>query len=106
MARSTVLAYNPDLIDESELPDSILDLAEPEWKGRITFAPAGADFQAIVAAILEIEGEDATRAWLEGIKDLPAVGVADVQAGEMVSLATSIRLKTEVAGTVLSAPAG
>ncbi len=68
VARSTVLVYNTDLVDESELPASILDLAEPEWAGRISFSPTGADFQAIVAGVLALEGEDATRAWLEGIK--------------------------------------
>ncbi len=68
VARSTVLVYNTDLVDEAELPDSILDLADPEWAGRISFSPTGADFQAIVAAVLDLEGEDATRAWLEGIK--------------------------------------
>jgi len=85
VARSTVLAYNPDLIDESELPASILDLADPEWAGRITFAPAGADFQAIVAAILEIEGEDATRAWLEGIKENGTVSDNNIVALEAVN---------------------
>jgi len=69
VARSTVLVYNTDLVQTSELPASILDLADPEWAGRISFSPAGADFQAIVAGILELEGEDATRAWLEGIKE-------------------------------------
>ena len=69
VARSTVLVYNTDLVEESELPASILDLAKPEWAGRISFSPTGADFQAIVAAVLELEGEDATRAWLQGIKD-------------------------------------
>ncbi len=69
VARSTVLVYNTDLVEVSELPASIMDLAEPEWAGRLSFSPTGADFQAIVAAILELEGEDATRAWLEGIKD-------------------------------------
>jgi iron(III) transport system substrate-binding protein len=68
VARSTVLVYNTDLVEESELPASLLDLAKPEWRGRISFSPTGADFQAIVAAVLELEGEEATRAWLEGIK--------------------------------------
>ena len=68
VARSTVLVYNTGLVTESELPDSILDLADPEWAGRISFSPTGADFQAIVAAVLELEGEEATRAWLEGLK--------------------------------------
>ncbi len=69
VARSTVLVYNTDLVEESDLPASILDLADPEWAGRLSFSPTGADFQAIVAAVLELEGEDATRAWLEGIKE-------------------------------------
>ncbi|TNM36368.1 iron ABC transporter substrate-binding protein [Nocardioides albidus] len=68
VARSTVLVYNTDQVQESDLPASLLDLAKPEWKGRISFSPTGADFQAIVAAVLELEGEEATRAWLEGIK--------------------------------------
>jgi iron(III) transport system substrate-binding protein len=69
VARSTVLVYNTDLVDPAELPDSILDLADPEWAGRISFSPTGADFQAIVAAVLALEGEEATRAWLAGIAE-------------------------------------
>lgn len=68
-ARSTVLVYNPELIDESELPASLLDLAKPEWKGRWGAAPAKADFQAIVSAVLETQGEDGAREWLEGMAE-------------------------------------
>jgi iron(III) transport system substrate-binding protein len=68
-ARSTVLAYNPDLVPEAELPASILDLAEPEWQDRVAIAAGGADFQAIVSAVLSMEGEEATRAWLAGLKE-------------------------------------
>ncbi len=68
VARSTVLVYNPDLVSEDDLPDSIMDLAEPEWAGGVSFSPTGADFQAIVAAVLDLEGEDATREWLEGLQ--------------------------------------
>jgi iron(III) transport system substrate-binding protein len=68
-ARSTVLFYNQDMVSEDELPDSILDLAEPEWKGKVSFSPTGADFQAIVSAVLNLEGEQATREWLTGLKE-------------------------------------
>ena len=67
-ARSTVLAYNTDAVEESELPTSILELAEPQWEGRISFSPSGADFQAIVSAVVDLEGEAAARTWLEGLK--------------------------------------
>jgi len=66
--RSTVLVYNKKMLPESELPTSLMDLAEPQWKGRISFSPTGADFQAIVSAVLELKGEAATKAWLEGLK--------------------------------------
>jgi iron(III) transport system substrate-binding protein len=68
-ARSTVLAYNPDAVPEEELPASILGLADPEWQGRVGIAAGGADFQAIVSAVLSLEGEDATRTWLTGLAD-------------------------------------
>lgn len=67
-ARSTVLVYNAEQVKESDLPASILDLAKPEWKGKISFSPSGADFQAIVSAVLETKGEAATKAWLDGLK--------------------------------------
>jgi iron(III) transport system substrate-binding protein len=67
-ARSTVLAYNPADVGEAELPASILDLAAPEWQGRVGIAAGGADFQAIVSAVLAIEGEDVTREWLTGLE--------------------------------------
>lgn len=69
VARSTVLVYDKNAIDEADLPASILELAKPEWKGRTSFSPSGADFQAIVSAVLQLEGEKATQEWLEGIAE-------------------------------------
>ena len=67
-ARSTVLVYNPSLIAEDELPASIMDLADPQYAGRWSAAAGGADFQAIVSAILQQEGEAATADWLAALK--------------------------------------
>ncbi len=67
-ARSTVFVYNPELLDESELPASLVDLQDDAWKGRWGAAPGGADFQAIVSAMLELTGSDATAEWLDGMK--------------------------------------
>lgn len=68
LARSTVAMYNTDTMTEADMPASILDFADPEWEGRVAFSPTGADFQAIVSAVLELEGEEATRTWLEGLE--------------------------------------
>jgi iron(III) transport system substrate-binding protein len=92
LARSTVAFYNTDEITEAELPKSILDFAKPEWKGKVAFSPTGADFQAIVSAVLATQGEDATKQWLDGLKAngvivqnnlvvLQSVNSGDVPAG-------------------------
>jgi iron(III) transport system substrate-binding protein len=67
-ARSTVLVYNEANVDRDELPTSLMDLAKPRWRDRISFSPTGADFQAIVSAVLATQGENATRRWLAGLK--------------------------------------
>jgi iron(III) transport system substrate-binding protein len=68
-ARSTVFAYNPAQLKAAALPASMMDLAKPQWKGKVGISPAGADFQAIVSAVLSLKGEAATVAWLKGLKD-------------------------------------
>jgi iron(III) transport system substrate-binding protein len=68
-ARSTVLVYNKTKLTEDQLPKSMLDLANPEWKGKWAASPTGADFQAIVSALLELKGEAATEEWLKGMKE-------------------------------------
>ncbi|MGI2031669.1 iron ABC transporter substrate-binding protein [Rhizobium panacihumi] len=67
-ARSTVFAYDKTKLSEDKLPKSMLDLAKPEWKGRWAASPSGADFQAIVGALLQLKGTDATESWLEGMQ--------------------------------------
>ncbi|ATO32674.1 Fe(3+)-binding periplasmic protein [Dickeya dianthicola] len=67
-ARSTVFVYNPEKLTEAQLPKSLMDLAKPEWKGRWAASPSGADFQAIVSAMLELKGEKATLEWLKAMK--------------------------------------
>ncbi|TAK68204.1 MAG: iron ABC transporter substrate-binding protein [Actinomycetota bacterium] len=67
-ARSTVFVYNKDKLSADQLPKSLMDLAKPEWRGRWGAAPGGADFQAIVSAMLQLSGQAATSAWLDGMK--------------------------------------
>ena len=67
-ARSTVFVYNTDLLPEADLPKSIMDLQDPAWQGKWAASPSGADFQAIVSAILQLKGADATSAWLDAMK--------------------------------------
>jgi iron(III) transport system substrate-binding protein len=68
-ARSTVFVYRKTKFTRDSLPKSMLDLADPAWKGRYGAAPAGADFQAIVSGLLQLKGEAATAAFLKGLKE-------------------------------------
>lgn len=68
-ARARVLVYNPVLLAEAglELPASILDLTGEQWRGRVGWAPTNASFQSNITAMRVLLGDDATRAWLEGM---------------------------------------
>jgi iron(III) transport system substrate-binding protein len=67
-ARVSVLIYNPSLISESQLPTSVLQLANPKYKGKLAFAAGETDFQPIVTSVLKTYGKSAALSWLDGIK--------------------------------------
>jgi iron(III) transport system substrate-binding protein len=67
-ARTTVFVYNKTKVAPDQLPKSLLDLQQPAWKGRWGAPPTKADFQAIVAALLQLKGEAATAQWLAAMK--------------------------------------
>ncbi|MFK8250935.1 iron ABC transporter substrate-binding protein [Ancylobacter terrae] len=69
-ARCRVVAYNRDLIKESELPASLLDFARPEWADRVAYAPTSDAFQEQIVTLLRMKGRDATLAWLRGMKEV------------------------------------
>jgi iron(III) transport system substrate-binding protein len=63
--RSRVLVYDGENLTEDQIPDSVHGLTDPAWKGRVGIAPTNASFHAFVTAFRILEGEDATRQWLE-----------------------------------------
>lgn len=68
--RARVVVYNNEAITDpaAELPADIYDFINPEWRGRLGWAPTNASFQAMVTAMRALWGEDKTRQWLEGIQ--------------------------------------
>jgi iron(III) transport system substrate-binding protein len=67
-ARQRVLVYNEELVDEAELPASVLDLTEETYAGDVALAPTNGSFQDFVTAMREIEGEDVTAQWLQNMQ--------------------------------------
>lgn len=69
--RFRVLAYNPENVEEDDLPESVLDLPDLDrFEGRIGWTPAYSSFQDFVTALRIVEGDDAARTWLEGVQAL------------------------------------
>jgi iron(III) transport system substrate-binding protein len=66
-ARVSVLIYNPSLISKSQLPTTVLGLADPKYKGELAFAAGETDFQPIVTSVDRTYGQAKTLAWLHGI---------------------------------------
>jgi iron(III) transport system substrate-binding protein len=66
-ARSRVIAYDSRELEPHDLPGSVLDLTDSEWEGRVGWAPANASLQAYVSALRAEQGDEAARAWLEGM---------------------------------------
>ncbi len=67
--RARTLAYAPDRVDTTALPQSLFDLTAPRYQGRVGWAPGNGSFQAHVTALRQLVGDDSTRAWLEAMKN-------------------------------------
>ncbi|MFB7905707.1 iron ABC transporter substrate-binding protein [Kitasatospora sp. NPDC056076] len=68
-ARSSAFLAGTGKAADTAPPASVLDLAKPEWKGRLGIAPGETDFAPVVTQVLKAKGEDATKQWLKGLKD-------------------------------------
>lgn len=68
--RARTIIYNTETINpDTDLPPSILDFTEEEWRGRVGWAPRNSSFQSFVTALRLQLGEGAAREWLQGMKD-------------------------------------
>lgn len=88
--RARVFSYNPERV--TTVPKSVLDLADPSWRGRIGIAPTNGSFQAFVTALRVLRGEQVAREFLAAMKEnavlfeknsaiLEAVETGQVDAG-------------------------
>jgi iron(III) transport system substrate-binding protein len=76
-ARYRTLVYDSDVVGEDELPESVLDLVDPQYEGEVAVAPENGSFQDFVTSMRTELGDDETQAWLEGMADNDAPVYAD-----------------------------
>lgn len=67
-ARISALVYDTNALKPSQLPTSVMDLANPKWAGKLGIAPGETDFQPIITSIADTHGSAAALAWLKGVK--------------------------------------
>lgn len=65
--RVRVIVYNSELIDEADLPRSVLELTDEKYAGQVGVAPTNGSFQDFVTAMRSELGDDATLEWLQGM---------------------------------------
>jgi iron(III) transport system substrate-binding protein len=70
--RSRVVAYNKELVKESEFPATVLDFAMEAWKDKIAYVPTSGAFQEQIIAIEKLKGREAALNWLKGLKAVEA----------------------------------
>jgi iron(III) transport system substrate-binding protein len=63
-ARVRALVYNTDNVEQADLPDSVDNLLEPRWTGRIGWAPSHINFIAFITGFRVLRGDEAALAWL------------------------------------------
>lgn len=67
--RARTLVYNTDQVDPDTLPDSVLDMTDPEYAGRVGVAPTNGSFQDFITVMRAQLGEDETAAWLSDMAE-------------------------------------
>ncbi|MFI1360729.1 iron ABC transporter substrate-binding protein [Streptomyces sp. NPDC020898] len=90
--RVRTMVYNTDEVTQAELPESVFELTEREWKGKVGIAPTNGSFQAFVTAMRVEHGDKKTEDFLAGLKandaqirEGNAPIVADVNSGKLAS---------------------
>lgn len=68
--RARVIMYNTNLVQATDLPDSVFDLSDPAWKGKIAIpSTTNSSFTAWVSSLRKLKGDDAARDLLQALKD-------------------------------------
>ncbi|MEY3990408.1 MAG: hypothetical protein RI985_1489 [Chloroflexota bacterium] len=67
-ARARVIMYNTTLVSADEAPQSMFDLTDPKWRGKVVFANStNGPFQAQVASMMKLVGRERTEEWLRDL---------------------------------------
>jgi iron(III) transport system substrate-binding protein len=66
-ARVSGIVYNTKLVPADQVPASVMDLAGPQWAGKLGIAPSETDFEPIITSVARTYGHAAALAWLKAL---------------------------------------
>jgi iron(III) transport system substrate-binding protein len=85
--RARTIPYNTNALSDDDVPDDIFAFPDTEaFEGSIGWAPTYSSFQAFITAMRVLNGEEETRAWLNGMQEL---GVEEFSDEFLVSQAVA-----------------
>jgi len=67
--RVRTLVYNTELVDPADLPKSVLELADPQYAGKVAVAPTNGSFMDFVTVLRQHVGEEEAASFLKALAD-------------------------------------
>ena len=65
--RARVLVYSPTRVKDSELPNTILELTHPRYKGRLGWAPTNGSLLTMITGMRKLLGDETVSGWVKGL---------------------------------------
>ncbi len=91
--RKRVLVYNIDTVGEADLPNSVFELTDPGWKGKVAIPATNGSFIDWFTVFRDLHGNDVATQWLNDMVDndahfyannraiVEAVGRGEIEVG-------------------------
>lgn len=67
--RARTFVYSPERVSDDEKPDSVFDLTNETYEGRVGWAPTNGSFQSFVTAMRHRHGDERTLEWLKAMDE-------------------------------------
>lgn len=84
--RTRTIVYNPEQIDEADVPDTYEELADPEWEGRVCMRNSLNGYQqSLVASLIAEHGDEEARRIVSGWADNAEILSNDILILESVA---------------------
>ncbi len=84
--RARTIMYNPELIDEADVPSTYEELADPEWAGRVCMRDSLNGYQqSLVASLIAEHGEEEATRIVQGWADNSEILANDVLVIESIA---------------------